>query len=493
MPPFEVVETYALREKTVFAAVLKRTVDGREEYLYQIQEPVLSAEKQKLFERILSLMTDAANPELFDDRNADKVTDFTREILDRYAVKLPAEDLETILYNMKRDFIGFGPIQPLLDDPNIEDISCSGGNLPIYVFHRTYGSVQTDRCLQEAEIERLVRKMAQRAQKQISVAEPMADAVLPNGSRAHLTLGNEITVKGSTFTIRKFNEKPFLPTDLTGNGTFTPEMMAYLWLCVESNLNVMFAGGTASGKTTSLNAVCRFIPLHKKIVSIEDTHEISLPHENWIAGVSRETKRETGNVSLYDLLKAALRQRPEYILVGEIRGAEAYVLFQAMATGHATLSTMHAESVDALIHRLENPPMNVPRMMIQTLDVLAVLEQIGEGNRFYKKCRAVYEILETDPQTSEIVTREIFTGNETDEADETDVMQSAILDRIRRRKGWTKNRLEEEYRRRVLSFEKSEKSEKFERPKRSEGTKRTEGQEGQKKTNETKKVIGDET
>jgi flagellar protein FlaI len=232
-------------------------------------------------------------------------------------------------------------------------------------------------------------------------------------------------------------------------------VMAYLWLCAESNMNLMFAGGTASGKTTSLNAVCRFIPIDKKIVSIEDTREINLPHLNWISGVSREkqkssnpNERMAGEITLYDLLKASLRQRPEYILVGEIRGSEAYVLFQAMSTGHTTISTMHAESVDTLIHRLENPPMNVPRVMIQTLDVLVILAQTEDDGFFEKKCMAVYEILETDPQTSEILTQEIFNLNLPNE--KISLEKSSVLEKTRIRKGWTFEKLEEEFNRRVL-------------------------------------------
>lgn len=174
---------------------------------------------------------------------------------------------------------------------------------------------------------------------------------------------------------------------------------------------------------------------------------------NWISGVSRERQKSSnsgkaaGEITLYDLLKASLRQRPEYILVGEIRGSEAYVLFQAMSTGHTTVSTMHAESVDTLIHRLENPPMNVPRVMIQTLDVLVILAQTEEEGRFSKKCLSVYEILETDPQTSEILTQEIFNRNRPD--DKMYLEKSAVLERTRTRKGWTFEKLEDEFNRRV--------------------------------------------
>ncbi|MDR2943523.1 MAG: type II/IV secretion system ATPase subunit [Methanosarcinales archaeon] len=449
----QLLQSYDLSHPHVTVSILK--TDGGRIY-YKLSEPAVSLEKQLLFQKILALLEDSFNPDLFEKENEDEGAAVQKEIsrlLKIYSVRLPEDELNILNYYIRRDFSGFGKIQPLLEDQNIEDISCSGGNLPIYIFHRLYGSVQTNILLSTDETNLSVRKMAQRSGKQISVAEPMTDAVLPDGSRVQLTLGSEITTKGSTFTIRRFNENPLTPSELVQKETFAAEIMAYLWLCVESEMNLMFAGGTASGKTTSLNAVCRFIPIDKKVVSIEDTREINLPHLNWISGVSRERQKSSnagktdGDITLYDLLKASLRQRPEYILVGEIRGSEAYVLFQAMSTGHTTVSTMHAESVDTLIHRLENPPMNVPRVMIQTLDVLVILAQTEEEGHFSKKCLSVHEILETDPQTSEILTLEIFNRNRP--AEKLYLEKSAVLEKTRIRKGWTLEKLKEEFSRRV--------------------------------------------
>jgi len=493
----ELVEKYDLEFPFSSASVFLRALPSDDsnthfkrissfsEYFYKIEEPALDSEKQKLFEKVLKLLNDSADFELFEQNfetfdnligNHESRLSFLEKkietILNIYSIRLSDTDFHVFMYFIKRDFFGFGRIQPFLEDFDIEDISCSGSNLPIYIFHRKYGSVKTNISLTAADAEKLIRRMAQFSKKHISVSNPMTDATLPNGSRAHLTLGNEITTRGSTFTVRKFNEKPFLPIDLVHNGTFSPEMMAYLWLCIESNMNLMFVGGTASGKTTSLNAICRFIPPNRKIVSIEDTREINLPHLNWISGVSREIsggsfENDAGRISLYDLLKAALRQRPEYILVGEIRGSEAYVLFQAMSTGHTTVSTMHAESADTLIHRLENPPMNVPRIMIQTLDVLVLLAQVeNEEGRLVKKCLSVHEILETDPHTSEVLTQEIFGRPETqsksrsqffsDASGAENISKSSVLEKIRIRKGWTKEKLEDEFNQRVLSLKKSD-------------------------------------
>ncbi|MDV0447138.1 hypothetical protein MsAg5_10130 [Methanosarcinaceae archaeon Ag5] len=465
-PDAEILESYDLQFPFSSVSITRKVNPETPlsySLVYLVQEPVLSQGLEKMLQKILSLLSDSFNPSLFDfgdsifispDRKAEREKHLRNEvlkILDLYSIRLPDSDFDVLFYFIRRNFLDFGCIQPFLEDRNIEDISGNGYGLPVYIFHKKYGSVETNVVLNEQEADALVRRMAQCAKKQISVAKPMIDAALPDGSRVQLSLGNEITTKGSSFTIRKFEEKPLSPFDLVANRTFSPEVMAYLELCVESGMSLMFAGGTASGKTTSMNAVCRFIPLSKKIVSIEDTREINLPHRNWISGVSRDAPAETaGQISLYDLLKSALRQRPEYILVGEIRGSEAYVLFQAMSTGHATLSTMHAESVDTLIHRLENPPMNVPRAMIQTLDVLIILSQIKTDTGSVRKCLYVYEILETDPQTSEILTQEIFNAYR---SDAFDLEKSSVLKRIQERRGWTTQQLTEEFDQRVRSLQ----------------------------------------
>ncbi|MCL2141382.1 MAG: type II/IV secretion system ATPase subunit [Methanimicrococcus sp.] len=485
-------------EEKINGEIETKTEPESENLLYRIIEPVLSSEKQLLFDKIISLLNDSINPNLFENKNKSKTELLKKsffEILKIYSIRLSEKDAAEMFYFIERNFLKFCEISPLLDDKNIEDISCNGYDLPIYVFHQKYGSVKTTLSFSKPQLDLLVRRMAQSSKKHISVSNPMTDATMPDGSRVHLTLGNEITVKGSTFTIRKFNEKPFLPADLVSNKTFTAEMMAYLWLCVESNMNIIFAGGTASGKTTSLNAVCHFIPRHKKIVSIEDTREINLPHENWVSGISRagsEAADEIMNsnsfsnyskkLTLYDLLKAALRQRPEYILVGEIRGSEAYVLFQAMSTGHTTLSTMHAESVDTLIHRLENPPMNVPRVMIQTLDVLVVLAQTEENGHFYKKCLSVHEIIETDPQTSEILTQDIFNKQRAQSIDL--FSNSVVLKRIQERKGWAKDELRREFEKRIRFLINEQKGEKENGEKENEEKENGEKENGEKENGE---------
>jgi flagellar protein FlaI len=224
------------------------------------------------------------------------------------------------------------------------------------------------------------------------------------------------------------------------------EMIAFMWIAVENGINTLFAGGTASGKTTALNALTLFIPRESKIVSIEETREINLPHPNWIPGVARSgfgevvADRVIGEIDMYDLMKAALRQRPEYILVGEIRGREAYVLFQAMATGHATYSTAHADSAQSLIHRLEGKPINIPRVMLQSLDIVCLHVITRVKNIRARRCKQIIEIIDIDPTTKEILTNEVFRW---DPVEDKFVYsgKSYILERIRAEKDMTREEM----------------------------------------------------
>jgi flagellar protein FlaI len=281
---------------------------------------------------------------------------------------------------------------------------------------------------------------------------------MPDGSRIQMTLSNEVTAKGSTFTIRKFSDDPFSPPDLIEFNTMSSEMVAYMWLAIENGVNTLIAGGTASGKTTALNALSLFIPRESKIISIEETREINLPHPNWIPGVARSgfgavvADKVVGEIDLYDLMKAALRQRPEYILVGEIRGREAYVLFQAMATGHATYSTVHADSAKSLIHRLEGKPINIPRVMLQSLDILSLHIITRVKNKRARRCKQIIEIIDIDPATKEILTNEVFRW---DPVEDRFIYsgKSFVLERIRVEKDFSREQITQEIKNRSMIIE----------------------------------------
>ena len=285
--------------------------------------------------------------------------------------------------------------------------------------------------------------------KYISIAEPMLDATMSDGSRIQMTLGHEVTAHGSTFTVRKFREEPITATDLIEWSTYSPLSVAFLWLAIEGGKSCILAGGTASGKTTSLNAFALFIPPLAKIVTLEDTRELKLPHPNWIPSVTRSSfdMAGKGEIDMYELLKAALRQRPEYIIVGEVRGREALTLFQAMSTGHITYSTMHADSVASAVHRLENPPLNVPRNMLSALDLFCVQVQARVGGQRIRRCKQIIEVLDIDPRTNELITNEVFKWRQsTDEI--TYSGKSFMLEEIMEERGWDEDRLREELKRR---------------------------------------------
>ena len=286
----------------------------------------------------------------------------------------------------------------------------------------------------------------------------MLDATMPDGSRIQMTLSTEVTTKGSTFTIRKFSEDPFSPPDLVEFHTMSSEMVAFMWLAIENGINALIAGGTAAGKTSTLNALSLFIPRESKIVSIEETREINLPHPNWIPGVVRSGFGEVvgnkviGEIDLYDLMKAALRQRPEYIIVGEIRGKEAYVLFQAMATGHTTYSTVHADSAQSLIHRLEGKPIEIPRIMLQALDLICIQVISRVKNKRARRCKQIIEIIDIDPTTKEILTNEVFHWDPIEDKFNYSG-KSYILERIRAEKDITREEMIQEIKNRALLIE----------------------------------------
>ncbi|MBU0497614.1 MAG: type II/IV secretion system ATPase subunit [Candidatus Thermoplasmatota archaeon] len=363
--------------------------------------------------------------------------------------------INKFLYYIKRDFIGYGKIDPLMRDPNIEDISCDGSGVPIFLYHRIYGSLKSNVVYaNEDELSAFVVRLAQKCGKHISIAEPMLDATMPDGSRIQMTLSKTVTAKGSTFTIRKFRADPITATDLINYNTMSAEMVTFMWMAVENGINALIAGGTASGKTSALNALALFIPRESKIVSIEETREINLPHPNWIPGVSRSglgevvNEKMIGEIGLFDLMKAALRQRPEYILVGEIRGQEAYVLFQAMATGHTTYSTVHADSPKSLIHRLEGKPINIPRMMLQSLDIILIQSSVHMNGKNVRRTRQIVEIIDIDPISKEILTNEVFHWDPVTDKHHYSG-KSYVLERIRSQFDMSKEDLSQEFKRRI--------------------------------------------
>ncbi|WP_136717830.1 type II/IV secretion system ATPase subunit [Halorientalis salina] len=353
--------------------------------------------------------------------------------------------VEKLLYVLKRNFIGYAKIDPVKHDINVEDISCNGYNSRVFVYHTDYEQIISNVEHGEKSLDDFIVKLAQRSGKGISKRQPQVDATLPDGSRAQLTLGKEVSDHGTNYTIRQFKDVPFTPIDLINWNTFSLDEMAFLWLCIENHKSLIFAGGTASGKTTSLNAVSLFIPSSAKIVSIEDTREVELPQRNWVASVTRPSfgEDDTGDVDEFDLLEAALRQRPDYIVMGEIRGEEGRTLFQVMSTGHTTYTTFHADSVGEVIKRFTTEPINVSKTLFTALDLVSIQTQTRTGGRKVRRNKTLTEINEYSAEHDEINVRDVYQWQA-----ETDTFiqmgQSNTLEDIKFDRGWNQDRLDEE-------------------------------------------------
>lgn len=411
-------EVYPIQEPYVYAAIVKNP--ETQKTVYEVMEPTLQKEEEKRLQEIKNFLMEEVDVNLNEIETREKVekylSDKTREIIKKYRIKIPTEAVDKLVYYILRDFIGYGKIDPLMKDHLIEDISADGVNIPIYVWHRAYESVPTNIIFKDKEeLDSFIIRLAYLSRKNISVASPILDATLPDGSRVQLTYGSEVTRKGSTFTIRRFRVDPLTISDLIAFKTISPEMAAYLWYIIENRASILVAGGVASGKTTLLNCLSMFIKPEMKIVSVEDTQELNLPHENWIPSVVRlgfghEDKRR-GAITLFDLLKVAVRQRPDYIIVGEVRGEEAYTLFQAMATGHLGMCTIHAESVETAINRLESEPMKIPRPLIAMTNVIMVMSRTEIEGRPARRAITTTEIGGYERKTKKLSTKEIFRWN----------------------------------------------------------------------------------
>ncbi len=448
----EVVELHPVTKPFSYVRIL---YDNKaHEYLYEVIEPRLNTEQRKLLnfikETLLKTM-DIELSEFSEDEAKEYIRSNVNRIIKDYSIGMDDVTKEKLMYYLVRDFLGYGKIDVLMRDPMIEDISCDAAGTPIFIYHRNYESVKTNIIFQtDNELDSFVIQLAQKCGRHISIARPLLDATMPDGSRLQACLAREVSAMGSNFTIRRFREVPFTPTHLVEFNTMSPEMAAYMWMAIEHGASAIISGGTASGKTTTLNALGLFIPPQMKIVSIEDTREINLPHPNWIASVTRETSAEAeeSRVGMFDLLKAALRQRPEYIIVGEIRGIEAVVLFQAMATGHTVYSTMHADSIFSVVHRLEGEPINIPRIQLQALDIVAIQAQVRIGKKRVRRIKQLVEVVGIDPTTEDILTNDVFRWNPRKDTYEY-YGKGHIMDNIAEHRNWTDRELNEEFERRV--------------------------------------------
>ena len=396
---------------------------GIEEYRgrlrYVVIEPILTENEQEVLEKVKRILLEEIRVPLEDLREEEKVKklvrDKTYEIIRNYKFKLTEEQINKIIYYIVRDSLGYGKIDVLIKDPNIEDISIDGANIPIYVWHRMYENLPTTITLDENELRSLISRLSYRVGKQVTVSRPILDGLLPEGYRVHIAL-NQISLRGGSLSIRKFAETPFTIIDLIRFGTISTEMAAYFWTLLEHLRSIMVCGATAAGKTTLLNAISMLIHPDAKIITIEESRELRLPHKNWIPLVTRPALQEgMEEITLFDLLKSAMRQRPDYVVVGEIRGEEAYTFFQAIATGHSGLCSIHADSIDAAIKRLMTKPMKVPLLLIPMMNVLVLISRVKIDNKIVRRVTKVTEIEGIEEKGEWIKLNEVFTWTGADE------------------------------------------------------------------------------
>lgn len=379
----KIIEKYPLYEPFSHVVIVQNPKTG--EFNYILDELQLDPLERGVYNRILDILLaeiESPKEEIADPRKF--FAEEAKKIVDKYRISLgwlPDVSWYKILYHAERDLVGFGKIDPLMRDPNIEDISCDGVEKPVYVWHRNYESLETNlKFHDDNTLDNTVVKLVHMAGKHVSTAFPIVDASLPGKHRLAVCYRREITPFGTAFTIRKFREDPYSVIDLINIGTFSEEMAAYFWVALENRSSIMVLGGTAAGKTTALNALACLIKPGSKIITIEETAELNLPHDNWVSLISRQSYglggSGVGEVALFDLVKTSMRHRPDIMIVGEVRGQEAYVLFQALATGHGGMCTMHAENLDSAVKRLTSKPMEISPSYIPLMNIVLSIQRV---------------------------------------------------------------------------------------------------------------------
>ena len=440
---FKVVEKYPLYEPFSHVAVTQNPKTGEHKYI--LDELQLDPLERGVYNRILEILLaeiESPKEEIADPRKF--FAEEAKKIVDKYRISLgwlPDVSWYKILYHAERDLVGFGKIDSLMRDPNIEDISCDGVHKSVYIWHRNYESLETNLDFESDEVlDNIVVKLVHMAGKHVSSAFPIVDASLPGKHRLAVLYRREVTPFGTAFTIRKFREDPYSIIDLINIGTFSEEMAAYIWACLENRSSIMVLGGTAAGKTTALNSLACLIKPGSKIITIEETAELNLPLENWVSLISRQSYglggSNVGEVNLFDLVKTSMRHRPDILVVGEIRGQEAYVLFQALATGHGGMCTMHAENLDSAIKRLTQKPMEISPAYIPLMNVVLSIQRVhltkNNEKRAYRRVITVSEIVDYENY------RTTFSWHPARDEHVMDLEKSVLLTSIAEREGLTK-------------------------------------------------------
>jgi len=442
-----VIENYPLKAPFSYANILQDQENGS--ISYQVDETKLNQSEEVIYNQLYRLIEE----NLDSPENIEKdfgFMSFVNKVLkenEKLFQDYPLASMEKVKYYLERDIAGFGLIDPLMNDPNIEDVSCSGIESPIYVWHRKYDSIPCNIKFEDVKLNSFVSRIVFRAGKHISSAYPISDLALEGNHRISVLYQKEVTPKGTSFTIRKFKQDPYSVVDLISFGTISIDVAAYLWMLMEAKMSIMVIGSTGSGKTTILNAITGLVNPDYKIFSVEDVAEINIKHENWFSLVARTGFGPTGEgeIGLYDLIKSGVRHRPDYIVVGEIRGSEAYVMFQAMATGHGGLCTMHADSLESAGKRLQQKPMDIPASYLSLMNCAIVIRRVkGQDGKSIRKAISIQEINTADSYHS------AFKWEPKSDYFNAQLEDSIMLNRIAEQTGKTMEQIFEEYEKRKI-------------------------------------------
>ena len=392
-----------------------------EPLMYHVIEPEMDEELKKLIEQILDQMVSIAHKYPVPDKTEDmqpvleKLYDEVVQVSEKkkgltlFSNKIHLSKLQydMIKYYLIRDRIGYGKLEPLFLDPYIEDIHCTGVGAMSLV-HKVFEMLRTNIVFaDDFEVNKYMVETSERVERPVSDAKAVVDAMMPDGSRVNFIYGREVSLEGSSFTVRKFSEVPVSITQILNWNTMDPELAAYIWLCLQHGMNMFVCGETASGKTTTLNACASFISPDAKVYTVENTPEVTMPHDTWQHLITRESGKDT-DVTMFALLIAALRSRPNYIIVGEIRGEEGNIAFQAMQTGHPVCSTFHAGSVRSMIQRLTGHPINVPIASIDNLNIVLIQQAVEQQGHFVRRVMSVTEIERYYDVENKMITRQVF-------------------------------------------------------------------------------------
>jgi flagellar protein FlaI len=408
-PAWRTIEKYPVNSPFAYSIIAQSPLGANRYFLDEVPLTKIEA-------GIYSYLLDALEDELTVPRTEVNPRQFfaeqARKILRKYSIIVPSTSWAKIIYFAERDLVGFGVIDGLMRDPNIEDISIDAVGKPLFVYHKGHESLETNIVLNDDDaLDNLVTRLSHMAGKHVSTAFPIVQGTLPGRHRLVATFRREVSPQGSSATIRKFREDPLTIIDMLNLGVLDHKMAAYIWLMMQNRSTGIVVGATGAGKTTLLNALITLTRLSAKVVTIEEVQEINISHLNWTSLVSREsyaaTEEKAGAVDLFELVKAAMRMRPDILVVGEVRGEEAYVLFQAISTGHGGICTLHADDTASALQRLTSEPMNVPSAFIPFLDLSFVVRRLSVPTPT-GGFRSIRRLISIDEVVGEHETNQVF-------------------------------------------------------------------------------------